>query len=61
MGQRHGSAAIFGGGTPLLATYLVASTGSGLAPAYIIVVGAMMALVAISIYKETAGLPLRRT
>jgi MHS family proline/betaine transporter-like MFS transporter len=55
------SAAIFGGATPLLATYLISSTGNALSPAYIIVAGIALAIVAITVYKETAGLPLRRT
>lgn len=55
------SAAIFGGGTPFLATYLASATGSSIVPAFIIVAGALGSLVAVIILKETAKLPLRHT
>lgn len=55
------SAAIFGGGSPFLATYLVAATGNSLAPAFIIVLGALASLAAVVKLQETAGLPLRQT
>ncbi len=54
------SAAIFGGGAPFLATYLVSATGSKLAPAFIIVLGALASLVAVTKLRETAGRPLRQ-
>jgi MFS transporter, MHS family, proline/betaine transporter len=55
------SAAIFGGSAPFLATYLASATGSSLAPAFMIVAGALGSLVAVVISKETARLPLRQT
>ena len=55
------SAAIFGGSAPFLATYLTSATGSSLAPAFMIVAGALGSLVAVTISTETARLPLRQT
>jgi hypothetical protein len=55
------SAAIFGGGTPLLATYLGALLGSTLMPAYLIVAGSALCVVAVACYHEMAGKPLRAT
>lgn len=55
------SAAIFGGGTPLLATYLGAVFGTTLMPAYLIVAGSLLCVVAVACYREMAGKPLRTT
>ena len=55
------SAAIFGGGTPLLATYLGSLLGTTLMPAYLIVAGSLLGLVAVAYYREMAGKPLRAT
>jgi MFS transporter, MHS family, proline/betaine transporter len=55
------SAAIFGGGTPLLATYLGAVLGSTLMPAYLIVAGSLLGVVAVACYREMAGKPLNST
>jgi MHS family proline/betaine transporter-like MFS transporter len=53
------SAAIFGGGTPILATYLGATLGSNLMPAYLITIGAVLCVAAVCGYREMAGRPLR--
>jgi len=47
--------AIFGGFAPFIATWLVTYTGSNLAPAYYVVVAAMLSVVALTFMKETAG------
>ncbi|MGC2941663.1 MULTISPECIES: MFS transporter [unclassified Brevibacterium] len=53
--------ALFGGTAPYLATWLVASTGSNLAPAIYVSVVAVAALVLGAVFiRETAGAPLRR-
>jgi MFS transporter, MHS family, proline/betaine transporter len=53
------SAAIFGGGTPLLATYLGAKLHSTLMPAYLITVGGLLCAAAVLGYREMAGRALR--
>jgi len=53
------SAAIFGGGTPLLATFLGAKLHSTLVPAYLIAIGALLCAAAVLGYREMAGRPLR--
>lgn len=53
------SAAIFGGGTPLLATYLGAVFGTTMMPAYLIAAGSLLCLLAVLGYREMAGRPLR--
>ncbi|GGF55629.1 MFS transporter [Marmoricola endophyticus] len=55
------SAAIFGGGTPLLAAYLGDRLGTTLMPAYLITVGGLLCLVAVTRYQEMAGRPLPTT
>ena len=55
------SYAIFGGTAPLLATYLIATTGNKLAPAYYIACIAVVALFAAWRMPETAGTRLDET
>jgi len=52
--------AAFGGTTPYVVTWLTASTGNNVAPAYYVVVAAIVSLVTILTIRETAGRPLRR-
>jgi MFS transporter, MHS family, proline/betaine transporter len=52
------SQAIFGGFAPFLAQYLISLTGSIIAPAYIVVVGAAVGLIPVLMMKETAFEPL---
>jgi MHS family proline/betaine transporter-like MFS transporter len=49
---------LVGGTTPLVATYLVASTGDGFAPVYYLMAAAIVQLIALLGMKETAGKPL---
>lgn len=51
--------AAFGGTAPLVATFLIAATGSSLAPAWYLVSAAVVATVAMAAAKETAHSPLR--
>lgn len=53
------SFAIFGGFTPLLATYLVASSGQAVSPAYILMVVAILGVVTAMLTPETKGINLR--
>lgn len=53
--------AIFGGTMPYVATWLIDRTGSPLAPAYYLMVLAVVALLALAALRETSGRPLRDT
>jgi MHS family proline/betaine transporter-like MFS transporter len=48
------AAALFGGTAPFLATYLIAATGSTVAPAFYVVAVALLSLAAASLVRETA-------
>jgi MFS transporter, MHS family, proline/betaine transporter len=50
--------AAFGGTTPYVVTWLTAETGDNVAPAYYIVVAAIVSLATIATIRETARLPL---
>jgi MFS transporter, MHS family, proline/betaine transporter len=50
--------AAFGGTTPYVVTWLTASTGNNVAPAYYVVVAAIVSLVTIMTIRETARRPL---
>ena len=50
--------ALFGGTTPLLATYLIKETGSKLIPSLYLIVSGLISLVAIAKLRETARAPL---
>ncbi|MEU3077660.1 MFS transporter [Streptomyces laurentii] len=52
------SASLFGGTTPLVITALIGATGSGMMPAYYTMAAAGAGVVAVSLMKETARLPL---
>ena len=52
--------AVFGGTTPLVATYLITRTSDDYLPAYYLMAAACISLVAVFSLKETAGKPLRR-
>lgn len=49
------SVAIFGGTAPYVATWLIAATGSPVSPSVILIVTGLMAIVAASTLRETAG------
>ena len=49
------SVAVFGGTAPYVATYLIAATGSPLAPSVILIVTGVMAIAAAATLHETAG------
>jgi MHS family proline/betaine transporter-like MFS transporter len=53
------STAVFGGTAPLLMTYLIGSLGSIFAPAFYIMVAALLSLVTVLTIRETAKVPLR--
>lgn len=50
--------AVFGGTAPLVATWLIQTTGNKLAPAWYLVAAALIAMVAMLASRETAGKPL---
>lgn len=50
--------ALFGGTAPFVATWLIAATGSKMAPAWYLVAAALLALFAMLASRETAGQPL---
>jgi MHS family proline/betaine transporter-like MFS transporter len=50
----NGAVTIFGGFAPFIATWLIATTGNALAPAYYVVAAAVASLVALLFMKETA-------
>ena len=52
--------AVFGGTTPLVATYLIARTSDDYVPAYYLMVAACISLASVFSLKETAGKPLRQ-
>ena len=54
------SVALFGGTAPYIATWLTARTGNELAPAYYVIVAAIVSLATILTMRETAGRPLRK-
>lgn len=51
--------ALFGGTAPFMATWLIGLSGSKLAPAWYLVIAAVVALIAMLMATETAGKPLR--
>ncbi len=53
------SVSLFGGTTPLLASYLVDATGNTLVPAFYLMVAGAIGLVSAFFLHETAGRPLR--
>ncbi len=53
--------AAFGGTAPFIATYLISSTGSNLAPGIYLIVAALITLVFVSRIRETSREPLRET
>jgi MHS family proline/betaine transporter-like MFS transporter len=53
------SVAVFGGITPLLATFLIGATGNPFAPAFYVMAAAAVTLVVVLRARETAKLPLR--
>jgi len=50
--------ALFGGTAPFVATWLISTSGSKLAPAWYLVGAAIIALIAMLAARETAGKPL---
>jgi MFS transporter, MHS family, proline/betaine transporter len=54
------SVAIFGGTAPYVATWLTDRTGNELAPAYYVVIAAIVSLATVLTMKETAARPLRK-
>ena len=54
------SVALFGGTEQYVATWLTARTGNELAPAYYVIVAAIVSLATILTMRETAGRPLRK-
>jgi MHS family proline/betaine transporter-like MFS transporter len=53
--------AAFGGTTPYVVTWLTAQTANNVAPAYYVVVAAVVSLLTILTVSETAGRPLPQT
>ena len=54
------SVAIFGGTAPYVATWLTDRTGNELAPAYYVIVAAVISLATVLTMRETSGRPLRK-
>jgi MHS family proline/betaine transporter-like MFS transporter len=54
------SVAIFGGTAPYVATWLTARTGNELAPAYYVIIAAIISLATVLTMHETAARPLRK-
>jgi len=54
------SVAIFGGTAPYVATWLTDRTGNELAPAYYLIIAAIVSLATVLTMKETAARPLRK-
>ncbi len=50
--------AAFGGTTPYVVTWLTAQTANNVAPAYYVVVAAVVSLMTVLTVRETAGRPL---
>ncbi|MDY7000008.1 MAG: MFS transporter, partial [Actinomycetota bacterium] len=46
---------VFGGTTPYIVTWLTATTGNSIAPAYYLVIAAVMSLATVVTLRETAG------
>ena len=55
------SVALFGGTAPYVATWLTDRTGESVAPAYYVIVAAVVTLATVLTMRETAGRPLRAT
>ena len=55
------SVALFGGTAPYVATWLTDRTGDSVAPAYYVIVAAVVTLATVLTMRETAGRPLRAT
>jgi MHS family proline/betaine transporter-like MFS transporter len=54
----NASVALFGGTTPYIATWLVASTHDNVAPAYYLIVAAVVTLATVFTMRESAGRPM---
>jgi MFS transporter, MHS family, proline/betaine transporter len=54
------SVALFGGTAPYVATWLTDRTGNELAPAYYVIVAAVISLATVLTMRETSGRPLRK-
>jgi MHS family proline/betaine transporter-like MFS transporter len=54
------SVAIFGGTAPYVATWLTDRTGNPLAPAYYVIIAAVVSLATVMTMRETSGRPLRK-
>ena len=54
------SVAIFGGTAPYVATWLTDRTGNGLAPAYYVIIAAVVSLATVLTMRETSARPLRK-
>ncbi len=54
------SVAIFGGTAPYVATWLTDRTGNPLAPAYYVIIAAVVSLATVMTMRETAARPLRK-
>ena len=52
--------AVFGGTTPYMVTWLTATTGNAIAPAYYLVTAAVISLAAVLTLRESAGRPLQQ-
>jgi MHS family proline/betaine transporter-like MFS transporter len=53
------SMAVFGGLSPMVATWLISRTQKDMAPAYLVIGAAVVALIAVLTLRETARRPLR--
>jgi len=51
--------AVFGGLSPMVATWLISRTQKDMAPAYLVIGAAVVALIAVLTLRETARRPLR--
>ncbi|HEY9266723.1 MAG TPA: MFS transporter [Mycobacterium sp.] len=52
--------AVFGGTTPYMVTWLTATTGNAIAPAYYLVIAAVVSLATVLTLRESAGRPLQQ-
>jgi MHS family proline/betaine transporter-like MFS transporter len=52
------SSMVFGGFAPFIATWLIASTGSAISVTYYVILGALVSLPAVLVFRETAWKPL---
>jgi MFS transporter, MHS family, proline/betaine transporter len=57
----NGCVAVFGGTTPYMVAWLTGSTGNNQAPAFYVIVAAVVSLVAVLTLRETGGRPLPGT